>query len=74
MTREKSFEVDKGVFERAKARCGVKTPSSWYYVTGEDMKQLFSEAELIGYGVYGCVVSKEGDKYMVHYSLGSSCD
>lgn len=72
MTRGNSFEVDKGVFERAKARSGVTKPS--YYVTDEDMKKLFSEAELIGYGVYGCVVRKEGDKYMVHYSLGSSCD
>ena len=72
MIKGTPFEVSKEVFERAKAKSGVEKQS--YYVTGEDMKQLFSEAELIGYGVYGCVVRKEDDKYMVHYSLGSSCD
>lgn len=74
MTRGNSFEVDKEVFERAKAHSSVKKSLQSYYVTDEDMKKLFSEAELVGYGVYSCVVVQEGDKYMVYYSLGSSCD
>lgn len=72
MTKGTPFEVSKEVYERAKAKSGVEMQS--YYVTSDDKKQLFTEAELIGYGVYGCVVRKEDGKYMVHYSLGSSCD
>ena len=45
------------------------------YFKGELSKsELFSVAELIGYGVYLGVPYEEDGKYYVSYSMGSSCD
>ena len=44
------------------------------YIAIEDRSDVFTEAELCGYGVYNTMVYKDGDKYMVEYETGSSCD
>ena len=49
------------------------------YVIEEDEKDIFSDSERYGYGVYGGRVIKKTnengeDGYYVTFSLGSSCD
>ena len=44
------------------------------YLTDEDMDKVFTTAELCGYGVYGAVVSHYGDRYIVRFEMGNSCD
>ena len=45
------------------------------YQKGELKKsELFSEAAIMGYGVYLGVPYEEDGKYFVNYSMGSSCD
>lgn len=39
-----------------------------------DATGIFSEAEVIGYGVYCTRYYKHDGKYFVKYELGSSCD
>ena len=73
MTKGTPFEVPKEVFDRAKAQARNKN-GKYFYMTGEDERKYFSDAERIGYGLYGCMVCEEDGKYMCHYSLGSSCD
>ena len=39
-----------------------------------DLYCLFSEAQIMGYGVYGAhIIELDGDKYL-RFSMGSSCD
>lgn len=64
--------ITKEQYERAQEHGGSVTP--------EDELVVFSEAERIGYGVYGTSVYKETDPntneitYYVSYSTGSHCD
>ena len=44
------------------------------YITKEDENSVFTDAELLGYGVYSPIVHKDDDCYVVHYLLGSTCD
>ena len=39
-----------------------------------DVYCMFSEAQIMGYGVYGAEVVKKDDGYYLLYTLGSSCD
>jgi hypothetical protein len=64
-------KITKEQYERAMHRRG--------YVVKEDEKDIFSDSERYGYGVYGGSVikktNKDGeDEYYVTFSLGSSCD
>lgn len=59
-------EISKEVYERAIA--------NKRYITSEDYPNVFNISERCGYGVYGELVSKDGDKYYVDFWLGSSCD
>lgn len=66
-------EITKEQYERAWAeRHG--------YITEEDMEDIFSQSELVGYGIYLPTASKEYDEatgettYCVHYEMGDSCD
>lgn len=39
-----------------------------------DLYCLFSEAQIMGYGVYGAhIIELDGDKYL-RFSMGDSCD
>lgn len=39
-----------------------------------DLYCLFSEAQIMGYGVYGAnIIEIDGDKYL-RFSMGDSCD
>lgn len=39
-----------------------------------DVYCLFSEAQIMGYGVYGAnIIELDGEKYL-RYSMGDSCD
>lgn len=39
-----------------------------------DVYCLFSEAQIMGYGVYGAhIIELDGDKYL-RFSMGDSCD
>lgn len=44
------------------------------YITTNDEKLIFNICELCGYGVYSPMVAKEGDKYIVNFYIGDSCD
>lgn len=60
-------EISKEVYERAKANGG--------YLTASDRKDVFSIAELCGYGIYGATATQDEDgNYYVLYSRGESCD
>ena len=37
-------------------------------------KGIFTDQELMGYGVYGDYYFEDGGKYYVRYELGDSCD
>lgn len=45
------------------------------YLAPKDMEDIFSYAEIHGYGVYGTTVHKDDhDGYYVSFWLGSTCD
>lgn len=44
------------------------------YIAKEDEEDIFTTAELLGYGVYGSHAVQEGDEYFVEYYIGDSCD
>ena len=45
------------------------------YQKGELKKsELFSEAAIMGYGVYMGAPYEDNGKYFLNYSMGSSCD
>ena len=73
MVRGMDFEVDKEVFERAKAS-SVKKDQNSFYMTDEDKHKFFSEAILCGYGLYNCRVHEEDGKYICTWWCGESCD
>lgn len=45
------------------------------YLTPEDEKEIFSDADRLGYGaVSGSVFELDGDGFYVHYSISDTCD
>lgn len=44
------------------------------YIASEDMSEIFTPSELLGYGVYTPIAHKDGDDYFVSYGLGDACD
>ena len=44
------------------------------YLLESDRRDVFSDSELYGYGVYGGTVFEEEGKHYVRFSLGSTCD
>ena len=36
--------------------------------------EIFTAAELCGYGIYGARLYEKDEKYYVYYTMGSSCD
>ena len=73
MSNGKPFEVSKEVYDRARANC-TNPDATYFYMTGKDKEELFSESIRYGYGLYSCMVHKEGDKYICTYEIGDSCD
>lgn len=63
-TRER--EITREMYDRAMEHHG--------YLTEEDKNEVFTVAELLGYGVYSAVVCRYGDRYVVRYQIGDSCD
>lgn len=59
-------EITKEQYDRAMQHSG--------YIAEEDKNDIFTEAEIWGYGVYSPKVCEESGKYYVRYELGSSCD
>ena len=59
-------EITKDQYDRAMENHG--------YLTDEDMDKVFTTAEFCGYGVYGAVVSHYGDRYVVRFEMGDTCD
>ena len=59
-------EISKEQYERAQENRS--------YLTKEDMKVVFDDSERLGYGVYGTRVMIKDGKYVVQFSLGSTCD
>ena len=60
-------EISKEQYERAQENRNG-------YLTKEDMEVVFDESERYGYGVYGTRVMIKDGKYVVQFSLGSTCD
>ena len=73
MTQGTPFEVEKEVFDRAKAQCKNKD-AKYFYMTNADKERLFSESIRWGYGLYSCMVHEEDGKYICTYETGDSCD
>ena len=44
------------------------------YIAEEDYETVFTDTERLGYGVYAPIVHEIGDRFFVHYLLGSTCD
>lgn len=61
-----SRKITKEQYERGVNNAG--------YLTKQDEMTVFSDAERLGYGVYGGTVGKRGDEYYVSFYLGSTCD
>ena len=59
-------EISKEQYERAQENRS--------YLTKEDMEVVFDDSERLGYGVYGTKTMMKGGKYVVQFSLGSTCD
>ena len=59
-------EITKEQYERAMQQNG--------YITTADEKDIFTEAELCGWGVYSAKATMQDGKYYVKYRLGSTCD
>ena len=59
-------EITKEIYDRAMEHHG--------YIADEDMGEVFTTAELCGYGVYAPVVSHYADRYVVRFEMGDSCD
>lgn len=67
------FEVEKEVFDRAKAQSRNKD-AKYFYMTEADKVKIFPVWERCGYGVYSCMVHEEDGKYICTYETGDSCD
>lgn len=67
------FEVEKEVFDRAKAN-SINKDAKYFYMTEADKVKLFPVWERCGYGVYSCMVHEEDGKYICTYETGDSCD
>ena len=65
------MEVSKQFYEKCQNETGGRgfVPSKFY-------SEIFTEAQMCGYGIYGTVLWRDGkeDKYYVNYDMGSSCD
>ena len=68
----KDKPITKEQYERAQLNSG--------YIDKADVNEIFSQAELCGYGVYGAVACKRIDNntgeesYIVDYTTSSTCD
>ena len=60
-------EISKEQYERAQENRNG-------YLTKEDMEVVFDDSERLGYGVYGTKTMMKDGKYVVQFSLGSTCD
>ena len=64
--------ITKEQYERAQLNHG--------YIDQDDMSAIFSDSELLGYGIYEAVAYKkhneetDTDTYWVGYSTGTCCD
>jgi hypothetical protein len=65
MTKYKR-EITKEQYDRAMENRG--------YITSQDEADIFSMAELCGYGVYSAMADMVDGKYYVKFYLGGSCD
>ena len=61
-----SRKITKEQYERGTKNYG--------YLTKDDADLVFTDAERLGYGVYGARVETDGDDYYVSFWLGDSCD
>jgi hypothetical protein len=59
-------EISRDVYERAM--------KNHRRITTEDMCDVFSRAELCGYGIYDTYVIERNDGYYVLYEIGTDCD
>ena len=59
-------EITKEQYDRAMENHGLLTEA--------DMDEVFTQAELCGYGVYFPAVSHFGGRYVVRFEMGDSCD
>lgn len=64
--------ITKEQYERAQLNSG--------FITDEDEREIFSDSERLGYGIYSAVACKKhneetgADTYVVSYTTGTSCD
>ena len=66
MLIHKERKITKEQYDRARKSSG--------YLAESDKEQVFSAAELYGYGVYSPIVFEHGGEYFVSYSIGECCD
>lgn len=66
MLIQEERKITKEQYDRARQASG--------YLTESDKEQVFSQSELLGYGVYSPIVFESGGEYYVSYRIGDSCD
>ena len=59
-------EITKDQYDRAMENHGL--------LCDEDYGDVFTQAEICGYGIYSAVVSHFGDRYVVRFEMGENCD
>ena len=64
--KECKREISKRDYDIAKKNNG--------YLTGEQKNRMFNANILMGYGLYSAKVYMDGEKYMLRYAIGDSCD
>lgn len=45
-----------------------------HHLAGGDYKKVFTDAEVMGYGIYGTYCYEQDGKYFIRYERGESCD
>jgi len=69
MKRGLTKEISKEIYDNCKVfASGVRALSD------EDTKKVFSQSELLGYGIYNAYVHEKDGKYFIKYDQGDSCD
>lgn len=59
-------EISKDIYDRSQQHNG--------FIAAEDTNKVWSDSELIGYGVYGDQTYEKDGKYYVSFEMGDSCD
>jgi hypothetical protein len=64
-----TMEISKEFYDKCQKETGGRG-----FVPEKFESEIFSKAQLCGYGIYGTNIYEKDGKYYCHYDMGSSCD